>query len=271
MTDTPEPAPDVAPKPARASWFSEARVGLAGLVVGLIALVIAVAPYATGGDFDARVRSYLLANPEVLQEVSDALNAKADVARQAADRDLAGQITARAAANPALLAADPRDPSFGPANAKVTVVEFFDFRCPGCKATAPEVLALMQAHPDVRFVFKDWPILDRGSDGMSHLSARAAQAAHRQGKYLPVFRDLMAEPDLTPDTIARILNDNGVSLPQAEAAMASGEIASHLADVQTTATTLGLQGTPTFMINGKASATIQPADIDAAIRAAKAS
>ena len=81
----------------------------------------------------------------------------------------------------------------------------------------------------------------------------------------------MAEPDLTPDTIARILNDNGVSLPQAEAAMAGGEIASHLADVRTTATTLGLQGTPTFLINGKASATIQPADIDAAIRAAKAS
>lgn len=271
MTDTPKPTPDAAPTPAKGPWLSDARVGLAGLVVGVVALVIAVVPYATGGDFDARVRSYLLANPEVLQEVSDALNAKADVARQAEDRERATQITARAAANPALLAPDPRDPSFGPADAKVTVVEFFDFRCPGCKATAPEVLALMQAHPDVRFVFKDWPILDRGSDGVSHLSARAAQAAHRQGKYLPVFRDLMAEPDLTPDSIARILNDNGVSLPQAEAAMAGGEIASHLADVQTTATTLGLQGTPTFLINGKASATIQPADIDAAIRAAKAS
>lgn len=270
MTETPEPSTDVAPTPARASWFSEGRVALAGLVVGLIALIVAVAPYATGGSFDARVRTYLLANPEVLQEVSDALNAKAQEARVVADRSLADQITTRAAANPALLAADPRDPAFGPADAKVTVVEFFDFRCPGCKATAPEVLQLMKAHPDVRFVFKDWPILDRGSDGVSHLSARAAQAAHRQGKYLPVFRDLMAEPDLTPDTIARILNDNGVSLPQAEAAMASGEIASHLADVQTTATTLGLQGTPTFLINGKASATIQPADIDAAIRAAKA-
>jgi hypothetical protein len=110
MTDTPEPTPEPAPTPAKRSWLSDARVGLAGLVVGLIALVIAVAPYATGGDFDARVRSYLLANPEVLQEVSDALNAKADVARQAADRELAGQITARAAANPALLAPDPRDP-----------------------------------------------------------------------------------------------------------------------------------------------------------------
>lgn len=270
MTDTPDPSPKVTPTPDRASWLSEARLGLAGLVVGLIALVVAVAPYATGGSFDDRVRSYLLDNPEVLQEVSDILNARAQDAQNAESLRLAEQITARAAANPTLLAADPRDPAFGPADAKVTVVEFFDFRCPGCKATAPEVLALMQAHPDVRFVFKDWPILDRGSDGVSHLSARAAQAAHRQGKYLPVFRDLMAEPDLTPDTIARILNDNGVSLPQAEAAMASGEIASHLADIQTTATTLGLQGTPTFLINGKASATIQPADIDAAIRAAKA-
>jgi len=272
MTDTPPTPPASADKPHSAldRALSPTRVSLAALAVATAALVAAIVPYATGGDFDARVRSYLLAHPEVLQEVSDKLNERAQASQQVEQQRLADEITARIAANPALLASDSRDPAFGPENAKVTVVEFFDFRCPGCKATAPEVLRMMQAHPDVRFVFKDWPILDRGGNGMSHYSARAAQAAHRQGKYLPVFRALMAEPDLTTETVDRILQDNGVALPQAQTAMSGADIASHLADVQTTATALGLQGTPTFIINGKASPTIQPRDIDAAIQAAKA-
>ena len=55
-----------------------------------------------------------------------------------------------------------------------------------------------------------------------------------------------------------------------QAVMASAETARHLADIQTSASGLGLIGTPTFFINGRASASIQPADIDRAIRAAKA-
>ena len=149
------------------------------------------------------------------------------------------------------------------------MIEFFDFRCPGCKATAPEVLRLMQAHPDVRFVFKDWPILDRPGEDVSHMAARAAQAAHRQGKYLPVFRAMMAEPALDEAAIARILSENGVSLLQAQEAMASADVARHLGDIHTAAAALSLSGTPTFFINGTASPSIQPADIDRAIRAAK--
>jgi protein-disulfide isomerase len=261
MTDTPDPKPA---SPRLSGILAGPRAGLVALAVSVIALALAVAPYATGRDFDGRVRSYLLENPEILQEVSTALQAKEE-------RALTETINQRAATVPSLLAADPRDPAFGPVDAKVTVVEFFDFRCPGCKATAPEVLRLMQAHPDVRFVFKDWPILDRGAEDTSHYAARAAQAAHRQGKYLPVFQALMAEPALTKAAVDRILSANGVALPAAQAAMAGPEIARHLADIQLSATSLGLRGTPTFFVNGRASASIQPSDIDRAIRAAKAS
>ena len=266
MTD----APDQTPESPRGGFLAGPRAGMAALAVSVVALALAAAPYATGGDFDGRVRSYLLENPEILQEVSLKLEEKAQQAQVAQTRIHADEMTARIAANPSLLAIDARDPSFGPVDARVTVIEFFDFRCPGCKATAPEVLRLMQAHPDVRFVFKDWPILDRGTDDTSHYAARAAQAAHRQGKYLPVFRALMAEPALTQTAVDRILAANGVTLPTARAAMAGPEIARHLADIQLAASRLGLQGTPTFFVNGKASASIQPADIDRAIRAAKA-
>lgn len=259
MTDTPEPGAEA---PRTAGFLSSPRVGQAALAVAAVALGLAAFPYFNGGPFEQRVRGYLLEHPELIQEMSSALQAKEDGARTDA-------INRRAAASPALLAVDARDPAFGPADAKVTVIEFFDFRCPGCKATAPEVLRLMQAHPDVRFVFKDWPILDRGDDDTSHYAARAAQAAHRQGKYLPVFRALMAERALDKDAIDRILTENGVALPQAQTAMASPEIARHLTDIHTSAAALGLSGTPTFFINGRASPSIQPQEIDRAIRQAK--
>lgn len=261
MTDTP---PETVPETPRATGFLNGpRAGQAALAVAAAALVLAAIPYVSGGPFESRVRSYLLSHPEMLQEMSSALQANEDSART-------GAINARAAANPTLLAVDARDPAFGPADAKVTVIEFFDFRCPGCKATAPEVLRLMQAHPDVRFVFKDWPILDRGDDDTSHYAARAAQAAHRQGKYLPVFRALMAEQALDKAAVDRILAENGVSMTEAQTAMAGTDIARHLTDIHTSAAALGLSGTPTFFINGQANASIMPADIDRAIRQAKA-
>ena len=129
---------------------------------------------------------------------------------------------------------------------------------------------MIQAHPDVRFVFKEWPILDGPSNGVSHYAARAAQAAHRQGKYLPVFRALMAEPALSESVIDTVLEANGVSLPEAEAAMASPELARHMADMQTSAMAMGLVGTPTFFVNGMAMESIEPAALDRAIREAKA-
>lgn len=261
MTD-PDRADAPLSKPGRETALPDRRLTWAALAIAVVALIAAFAPYATGG-FDARVRAYLLNHPEVLQEVSTALQAKEDTARVAA-------IQERAEANPVLLRADARDPAFGPADAKVTVVEFFDYRCPGCKATAPEVLRLMQAHPDVRFVFKDWPILDRGDDDVSHYAARAALAAHAQGKYLPVFQALMAEPALDKPLIDGVLARNGVDMTRAQTDMAGPGIARHLADIHTTGSTLQLVGTPTFFVNGRPQASIDPAALDRAIREAKA-
>ena len=250
--------------------LSGPRAGVAALVVAVAALVVALAPYATGTDFGSRVRAYLVQNPEVLREVSIALDQKAQQQQIVENRQKAAEVTARVAANPALIAVDAGDPAFGPADAKVTVIEYFDFRCPGCKTTAPEVLRLMQAHPDVRFVFKDWPILDGPSNGVSHYAARAALAAHQQGRYLAVFQDLMAEPALSPAVIDGILAANGVSLPAAEAAMGSPAVARLLAGTQTSAMAMQLIGTPTFFVNGKALESIEPAVLDREIREAKA-
>ncbi len=255
--DAPTPAPE--PKTAKPAWLSGGRAGYLALGLSIIALGFSAAPYLTGGS---NVRAYLLEHPEVLQEAQMALQTK--------DAEAAVEETNQAAAaNAGLLAPDARDPAFGPANAKVTVIEFFDFRCPGCKAVAHDYRALMAAHPEVRFVFKDWPILDRGDDITSQYAARAALAAHKQGKYLEVYDALMTERALSIEAVDAILAAHGVDMARAEAAIAAPDTTRHIADIHTTAAALRLRGTPTFFVNGKASPGIDPAEIGKLIEAAK--
>jgi protein-disulfide isomerase len=258
MTDhAPTPAPET--KTAKPAWLSGGRAGYLALGLSVIALGFSAAPYLTGGS---NVRAYLLEHPEVLQEAQMALQTK--------DAEAAVEETNQAAAaNAGLLAPDARDPAFGPANAKVTVIEFFDFRCPGCKAVAHDYRALIAAHPEVRFVFKDWPILDRGDDITSQYAARAALAAHQQGKYLEVYDALMTERALSIEAIDAILAAHGVDMARAKAAIAAPDTTRHIADIHTTAAALRLRGTPTFFVNGKASPGIDPAEIGKLIEAAK--
>ncbi|MBB5745458.1 DsbA family protein [Brevundimonas variabilis] len=253
------PVTPTAPRRTLPRWLTAGRLALG---VSGVALGLAAAPHLTGRDFGGQVRDYLLTNPQVLDEVMAARQAAEDGAR-------VEQVNIAIASNPALLEHDPRDPSIGPIEAKVVVHEFFDYRCPGCKAVSQDFMQIVLANPDVRFVFKEWPILDRGDDSTSQYAARAALAAQAQGRYLPVHQALMAEPSLSRESIDRILADNGVTLGQAAAAIASPATTRHIADIHTAAAGLQLTGTPTFIINGKATASIAPAEVAAAITSAK--
>ncbi len=263
MTDD-APAPETRPARDPLAWFAGGRGGAIAVAVSVVALGLAAAPYLTGGDFGGKVRAYLLANPQVMNDVQAAYQAQAEGQRVDA-------INAAVAANAALMAPDPRDPAFGPTDARVTVVEFFDYRCPGCKAVSRDYMALMQANPDVRFVFKEWPILDRGDDVTSNYAARAALAAHAQGKYLQVHQALMAEDGLTTEAVDRVLAANGVDMARATETIRNTGTDRLLADIHTVGATLGLVGTPTFLINGKTTTTIAPQEVAEAIAAAKRS
>lgn len=261
--ENPQPAA-TPPAPARhrKSGLSPEILGAAALGLSIIALGTAALPYV-GGGFGDRVRTYLLSNPQVLDEILEARQIQQEV-------DAVSAINAAVQKNPALLAVDARDPAFGPADAKVTVIEYFDFRCPGCKAVAPEYRALMQAHPDVRFVFKDWPILDSAQNQNSQYAARAALAAHRQGKYLAVYDALMATPVIDQEQVDRILREAGVDMAAARAALVSDDMTRHITDTHTGAAAMGLRGTPTFFVNGRAAPNIEPAAVAAMIEQAKA-
>ena len=153
------------------------------LAAGAIALSACGAKSAGKSDaaFDAKVHAYLIAHPEVVQEALTALQAKQDAADAA---------VAKLAINKqrAAIEHDARDFVANP-NGKITVTEFYDYRCPHCINAAPAVLELIQKNPDVRFVFKEFPIFGETSD----LAAQGAVAVKRAGgDYLAVYRELMA-------------------------------------------------------------------------------
>lgn len=203
-------------------------------IAGLGAALALGACHGSASDaaFGERVRAYLLAHPEVLQEAASRLDA-----RQAA-QDIAAQ-KAGAAKLPALRAALERNPKDFVANptGSVTVTEFYDYRCPHCISAAPKVLALIHGDPKVRFVFKESPIFGPTSE----YAARAALAVRaRGGDYLGFYRDLMAAEPLNVDTVNQIARRYGVDrVPETEP---------HLAENADLFTKLALGGTPAFVI-----------------------
>ena len=219
----------------------------------------AAAPLGSDRAFGERVRAYLLAHPEVIQETLAALQAKEE-AQTAASARLA------IAAHRPQLERDPRDPVGGAAKGAVTMVEFFDYRCPYCKTAAPALPAFLKAHPDVRLVYKEFPILSEASEK----AAKLALAAHLQGRYAAVHPALMAAPQLTDAIVDDILTRAGVDVARAKADAASPAVERQIADGQALARTLGVSGTPAFVVGDRVSNGWRPDDLDAAIKAAAA-
>ena len=213
--------------------------------------------------FGKRVRTYLLAHPEVLQEALERLQARSDAEK-------ASDARAAIAARKPVLERDPRDPVLGNPQGAVTVVEFFDYRCPFCKAAEPELEKLLAANPDVRLVLKEFPILD--AEDQTHISedaARAAIAAHAQGRYGAVHRALLAQKGLDEDAIAAVLKANGVDPGLARAVESSAATTTQIADARALARALGIDGTPAFIVGDQMVAGAQMDLLRAAVARAR--
>jgi protein-disulfide isomerase len=212
-------------------------------------------PSAATGD---QIRSYLLENPEVVEEALTKLQEKRQVA---ADTQLREALVK----NRAALERDPRDYVHGNPNGKVTIVEFFDYRCPYCKSAIPAIEELLEKNKDVRLVMKEYPILSPASEA----AARAALGAQAQGKYWPVHVDLMAEQNLDDASIMRILRENEVDVAKAVQAGTGPASNDLLEDVRDLARLTGVSGTPAFVIGDKVVAGWMPEEIEKAIVAAR--
>lgn len=186
----------------------------------------------------AIVRDYLMKNPEVIIEALQAYEAKQK-------QDLASTQTSTIRQRHAEIFNDPQTPASGAANADVTVVEFFDYRCQYCKQVAGTMAQLMRADPKVRIVYKELPIL--GPDSV--IATRAALAANMQGQYHRMHNALMSRRGtLDEPTVLAIAGELGLDAARLKGDMNKPEISATIERNRALARDLGIRGTPAFVI-----------------------
>jgi protein-disulfide isomerase len=187
------------------------------------------------------VRQYLEEHPEAVLQALEAAETKA---KAAAAEEAKRAVTAKRHE----LDADPASPVIGNPKGDVTLVEFFDYRCPYCKQVAPSLAALLDEDKRLRIVMKEFPIL--GKDSVT--AARAALAAERQGKYAAFHHALMAlKGSLGDDALYKTAAAAGLDVERLKADMALPEIEAQLRTNHALARELDIRGTPAFVIGGE--------------------
>ena len=131
----------------------------------------------------------------------------------------------------------------------VTLTEFFDYNCPFCKKLVPAMQRLIGADPQLRVVFREWPVFGEGSD----FAARAALAAREQGKYWQVHAGLMAMKDRAAEaSVMRVVRRLDLDEAKLRAAMQSDPVEDHIARSFMLAEHMSLIGTPTLIAGDEA-------------------
>lgn len=138
-------------------------------------------------------------------------------------------------------------PSVGPKDAKVTVIEFFDFACGHCKALAPVMSQLMKDNPDVRFIFNPLFFISEHSP----YAAKVSIAAAKKGKFKEVFNGIMTLPDMNEEEINKILVDEGLKVDEIQKMIEEKSIRRGVQDIDALSQVLGINGVPAILINGE--------------------
>lgn len=218
--------------------------GIAGAAIALIAVwvggALGLAPFAT----DARLHAYLMANPGIIYEMA-AKDQADEAAKAEANRQKAvDKLGVKAFFDPAVAFVT------GPQNAKHTFVEFFDYNCVHCRNAFPAVKAFYEKHKnDTRFAFVEMPINGPASEN----AARVAIAARSQGdKYLALHFALMGEKEAIDNQL--LYNDaakTGLDIPKLIEDVTKPPVDKALAGARKLAGDAGVNGTPTFIVNGR--------------------
>jgi len=159
-------------------------------------------------------------------------------------------------------------PVFGPQNAPVTIVEFFDPACETCRAFYPLVKSLMAQYPnDVRLVIRYAPF-HPGSDQVVKL----LESAKSQGRYLPVLEAVLAAQPAWADhgqpniAIAfKVAEQAGMGLVQARQDIEKPGMQSLLQQDIEDLTALQVTKTPTFFVNGRSLPSFGPDQLAALV------
>lgn len=188
-------------------------------------------------EIEKVVHDYLVSNPEVLLEASQALQQKQqqNMQQQAqsaihenADQLFQGKLT-----------------TVGNPKGDVTVVEFFDYQCIHCKKMSPTIANLLKKDKNLRVIYKEFPIFGKSSE----MASRAALAAGMQGKYQAMHEALFkVEKRMDNKIVMDTAKSLGLDVAKLKTDMDSKEVSAILDANRQLAEKLHLMGTPAFIV-----------------------
>lgn len=239
-------------------YFKVGIMNISARVGAILCVTVAFALWANGcvsenenkemgkAEVEAIVRDYIKNNP---QEITAAVKQFEQQQRQAQEQAQLNQALQQRVEVPI-----GSSPSQGPSDAPITIVEFSDFQCPFCARSVPTIQALRANHPDqTRLVFKNAPLDFHTQAPAAH---KAAMAAGEQGKFWEYRQILMAhqqewakEVDGKEKFIA-YATQLEMDIAKFEKDMQNPEYEKVMTEDNALAKKLGVQGTPTYFING---------------------
>lgn len=205
------------------------------------------------------VEQVLKDNPKIVADALQAYQAQqqaeAEKARQEALKQFAAEINS-----------SENMPSVGPADAKVTVVEFFDFSCGYCKRLAPALEKVIAANSDVKFIFKPLTFVAP----VSRYQAQAGMAVNNQGKFLEFYKAVMAaQGRMDNAAVDAAAQAAGVDMEKYKADINSESVNKAIDTVAGLAQKIQVNGVPSLMINGEHVQAYDEESIQNAINAVK--
>jgi protein-disulfide isomerase len=234
------------------------------LILSLAALLASGVGFPLAGISRAGAQGFTGAQrAEIVKIVRDALKQDPSILREAVialqaddgERDKIASRAAVAATRDSLIL--PNDPIGGNLHGNVTIVEFFDVRCPYCRKLEPEMTKLLADDHDVRLVYKDLPILGPASV----VGTKALLAAQKQNAY-ERLRDVVMRmpPDITRAGIETEAKKLGLDTPRLLHDMDDPSIQQQIDANLHLAQRLNIQGTPAMIVGDE----MLPGAVDAA-------
>jgi protein-disulfide isomerase len=194
--------------------------------------------------FRAEIRDYLLENPEVIMEAVRILEDRQTEERAKADSELIAE-------NAEAIFDDGHSWVGGNPDGDLTLVEFMDYRCGYCRRAAPEVESLVAGDGDIRFVLKEFPILGEQSMIASRFAIATKQVAGEDA-YKAVHDALIAyKGEINETALTRMADTLGLEAGPILDSMDSDAVSEVIAKNHSLAKTLGISGTPSFVMGDR--------------------
>ncbi|MEK7245624.1 MAG: DsbA family protein [Pseudomonadota bacterium] len=223
------------------------------VAVPALALLLASQPAAPAGasnhglspaqkkQVEEIIRQYLLQNPEIMVEAITNLRTREETEEAKSVQDIIAKRQAD-------LERDPASPVAGNPKGDVTLVEFFDYRCPFCKRVHETVQTLIKSDGNIRFVYKEFPVL--GPESI--FAARAALAAFKlaPGKYPALHERIMMLParGIGEESVMAQIDAVGLDPKAVRQRMEDPAILKEIERTQELAEALRIRGTPSFVV-----------------------